>query len=221
MIRPSLTTVMAVAVIAGGGLYLSRGAAPSESIIPAALAQDTAEAVEIVDMVQGNPDAPVELIEYASYTCGHCANFHAEQYKQLKADYIDTGKIRFVYREIYFDRAGLWASMVARCGGEMRFFGISDMVYTQRDEWIGDGDLAAISERLQGLGKAAGLTQEQLDVCMADGAKAQSLVNWSQANMESHNVQGTPTLVLNGETKSNMSYSELSKLLDEALAKAE
>ena len=72
-------------------------------------------------MMQGSADAKVEIIEYASYTCPHCASFHAGPYKDLKKDYVDTGKVKFVYREVYFDRFGLWASMIARCAGTGSF----------------------------------------------------------------------------------------------------
>jgi len=80
-------------------------------------------------MVIGDADAPIEMIEYASFTCPHCARFHADVYPLLKADYIDSGKVKFIYREVYFDRFGLWASMIARCGGEARFFGLSNLIY--------------------------------------------------------------------------------------------
>ena len=72
----------------------------------------------VIEMTIGAEDAPIEMIEYASYTCPHCGKFHTDVFKKLKQNYIDTGKVRFTYREVYFDRYGLWASMVARCGGE-------------------------------------------------------------------------------------------------------
>ena len=92
------------------------------------------EAVVIAEMQHGNPDAKVTVIEYASFTCPHCANFHKDQYQELKTNYIDTGMINFVYREVYFDRFGLWSSMVARCD-ETKFFGISDLLYKGQSEW--------------------------------------------------------------------------------------
>ena len=118
---------IAIAAVLGGTWFLTQPQPAGEPLLGAALAQEAGEidTSTIVEMVQGEADAPVEIIEYASYTCPHCASFHANQYPQLKANYIDTGKVRFVYREVYFDRFGLWASMLARCGGEMRFFGIT------------------------------------------------------------------------------------------------
>lgn len=185
-----------------------------------AQAQD-AETPTVIEMIEGNPDSPVELIEYASFTCGHCRNFHADQYQKLRADYIDTGKIRFVYREVFFDRPGLWASMIARCGGQMRYFGMVEMLFENQRDWIGDGEPAGIAQRLRDLGKTAALDEETLDACMEDAGKAQALVDWFTENAERDQINATPTLILNGTKHSNMSYPALSKLLDEALAAAE
>ncbi|WP_373355425.1 DsbA family protein [Pseudoroseicyclus sp. CXY001] len=194
----------------------------------AANAQDaeSPEAAEIdtstvQDMVLGDPDAPVTMIEYGSFTCPHCAAFHAEQYQELKRDYIDTGKVRFIFREVYFDRFGLWASMVARCGGELRFFGIHDLIYETQSEWIAGGrDPAAIADNLRRLGIQAGLDGEQVDACLSDATTAETLVAWFQENAEADEVQATPTLMVQGEKYSNMAYDDLSAILDEALAEA-
>ena len=101
--------------------------ATAQETAPAADANADAPAIEIKDMTLGPVDAPVTLIEYASYTCPHCATFHASVFKDLKRDYIDTGKVHFIYREVYFDRYGLWASMVARCGGDMKYFAVQEI----------------------------------------------------------------------------------------------
>tara|TARA_R110002072_G_scaffold68701_2_gene166950 strand:+ start:183 stop:845 length:663 start_codon:yes stop_codon:yes gene_type:complete len=210
---------LALAIIAGGTWFLSRPTAPTDPLFGAALAQDAeADTSGIIEMVQGSEDATVEVIEYASFTCPHCANFHADQYPQIKANYIDTGKVRFVYREIYFDRPGLWASMVARCGDQMRFFGIADMIYDQQRDWASAGDPATIANSLRSIGKIAGLTDEDLDVCMADAETAQALYTWSEANRELDNISSTPSFVINGELYSNMAYAEFAAILDEKLA---
>lgn len=178
----------------------------------------TADAPAIVEMVLGNPDATVEVIEYASYTCPHCASFHANQFDQLKANYIDTGKIRFVYREIYFDRFGLWASMIARCGGSERFFGITEMIYDTQRDWTAGGDPAQIAANLRQIGKIAGLEDEALDACMSDGAQAQALVDWFTENSTRDEIDSTPSFVINGEKFSNMAYEAFAEILDAKLA---
>jgi len=136
----SSVAVVAVVAIAGGAWFMNRGTAPETVAATTEAAQ-----FDVVEMIQGNRDSAVQVVEYASYTCPHCASFHANQYPQIKENYIDTNLIGFTYREVYFDQPGLWASMVARCGGEMRFFGISSILYEQQQDWARAGDGAAIS----------------------------------------------------------------------------
>lgn len=220
----SIIAVVSVAVIAGGAWYLTQPTAATDPLLGAALAQDAdsdATTYEVQEMALGNPDASVEVIEYASYTCPHCATFHANQYQDIKANYIDTGAIRFVYREVYFDRPGLWASMVARCGGEMRFFGISNLIYERQQDWARAADGEAVISQLRDIGKVAGLSDDELDVCLSDADKAQALVGWYRANAEADNIEGTPSFIINGEKYSNMSYADFAVLLDEKLAEAE
>ena len=180
----------------------------------AAFAQDATNEFGISDMVQGDADAPIEIIEYASYTCPHCARFHASVYPQLKADYIETGKVKFVYREVYFDRFGLWASMTARCGGEAKFFGITDLLYEKQREWTASGDPAQISAELRTMGLTAGISAEDYDACMSDGEFAQNLVDWYRANAERDGVTSTPSFLINGAPYSNMAYPEFQGVLD-------
>lgn len=209
---------------AGGSALVALGAGwtltrpdPQTGLLPgAAMAQSTDGALpEVIEMVQGNPDAAVEVIEYASYTCPHCASFHANQYQSLKANYIDTGKIRFVYREVYFDRPGLWASMIARCSDDQNFFfAFSELLYTEQRNWLASGDPATIIEDLRRLAKTAGLDDAALDACLSDGAKAEALYTWYQENADNDGVRGTPTFLIDGQTYSNMAYDEFAGILD-------
>lgn len=218
-----VATAVLLGAIAVAALFLMREPAPetpAQTAIPQA--QDEPEAVvvpegAVLEMQQGNPDAAVTVMEYASYTCPHCASFHANQYKQLKADYIDTGLINFVYREVFFDRYGLWASMVARCGNNAnRFFGISEMLYAQQRDWTA-GAPAEIAEKLNKLGVVAGLTQQELDACLADGENAQTLFAWFQQNADADGINSTPTILVNGQNLGNPPYAELKAAIDEKL----
>ena len=208
-----------VAVVGLGGWALTRPSKdlPFDPLMAANAQEATTDMVAIPDMVMGSADAPVEIIEYASFTCPHCANFHATTYPLLKADYIDTGKVRFVYREVYFDRFGLWASMIARCGGEMRFFGMAELIYEKQKEWGASGDPVVIVEELRKLAKTAGLTDEMLDECMNDAEQAKALVAWYQANAERDDINSTPSFLIDGEKFSNMAYPEFQKILDEKI----
>jgi protein-disulfide isomerase len=217
---------LAAAFAIGGAWMLTRpDTGTTELTLPgAALAQDAtadaatdatpAEAVTIPEMAWGDPEAPVTLIEYASFTCPHCANFHADQYQQLKA-YIEDGRVRYVFREVYFDRFGLWASILARCSGDtMRFFGIAEVLYAQQRDWIGDQQPATIAANLQTIGLTAGLDQPTIDACFSDQAKAEALVAWFEENRAADNITGTPTLIINGETYSNMAFPDLAAIID-------
>ena len=183
-----------------------------------AWAQETT--IEIPDMVLGDENAPVEMIEYASYTCPHCARFHADVYPQLKADYIETGKVKFVYREVYFDRFGLWASMIARCAGESRFFAFTDLLYAEQRSWAGSKDPAQVIDNLRTLAKTAGMNDETLDACMSDAAKAESLVGWYQTNAERDGVNSTPSFLIGGEKFANMAYPQMKEVIEAKLADA-
>lgn len=182
------------------------------------LTMASAQESDVVEMVQGNVDAKVEIIEYASYTCPHCASFHASAYKDIKKNYIDTDKVKFVFREVYFDRFGLWASMIARCAGPERFFGMTDLLFTEQSLWSRAGDPAAIVQELRKIGLKGGMDEATLDSCLEDAEKAQSLVTWYQENAERDSVRSTPSFLINGEPYSNMSYADFSKILDEKLA---
>nr|WP_234990526.1 DsbA family protein [Aquimixticola soesokkakensis] len=209
----------------GGAISLTRTGSSdvTDFLITPANAQD-APAVDtdmVPDMVQGNMDAAVEVIEYASFTCPHCAAFNTTVYRQLKENYIDTGKIKFVYREIFFDKFGLWAAMIARCGGEMRYFGIADMLYEEQASWIGGGkDPMEIVSNLRTIGKKAGLSDAQLDTCMNDGEMAQAMVANFEKNATADDINATPSFVINGEKYSNMTYEDFAAILDEKLADA-
>ena len=181
------------------------------------MAQEAA-ATEPGDFSLGSPDAPVKMVEYASFTCPHCATFHATVFKDLKRDYIDTGKVHFTLREVYFDRYGLWAAMVARCGGEMRYFGIHDMLFDQQAEWAASQDPVQVVANLKTIGIAAGLDGAAIDACLNDQAQAEALIARFQANMAADGVEGTPTIFINGEKHSNMSYADLKAILDAELA---
>jgi protein-disulfide isomerase len=184
-----------------------------------AFAQETGTAAtDPGDFSLGSPDAPVKIVEYASYTCPHCAAFHAAVFKDLKKDYIDTGKVHFTLREVYFDRYGLWAAMVARCGGDMRYFGIHDMLFDQQAEWAASQDPVQVVASLKTIGIAAGLDGAAIDVCLNDQAQAEALIARFQTNMAADGVEGTPTIFINGAKHSNMTYDDLKAIIDAELA---
>ncbi|MRU15235.1 DsbA family protein [Roseovarius sp. A21] len=222
MQRKLLTGAAALAIVAGAAYWLASTPANEPGIsLGAANAQESDEAVDtsgIVEMTMGAEDAPVTVVEYASFTCPHCANFHTGPGKKLKAEYIDNGDVKFVYRDVFFDRFGLWASMIARCDGGDRFFGIADMLYKQQKDWIGSGDPVEIANNLRKIGKTAGLDDDQVEQCLQDNDKAKALVAWFQQHAEEDEINATPTLIINGEKHSNMSYADLKEIVEAELA---
>lgn len=222
MNRKTLWTIVALALVALGGLSVLNKGGTQFDPVGAAFAQDAAEidTSMIEDMTLGNPDSSVTLIEYASFTCPHCANFHADSFKKLKTDYIDTDKINFVYREVFFDRFGLWAAIVARCGEEpeSRYFGIADVMYEKQREWANSSNSPEeIVGQLRTIGKTAGLTDAQLDACFTDSDGAQALYAYYLKNAEEDEITSTPSFVINGRKYPNMDYDDMKELLDAAL----
>ena len=160
----------------------------------------------IMEMIQGDGNAPIEMVEYASFTCPHCAKFHEEVYPKLKINYIDKGLVKFVYREVYFDKYGMWASMIARCAGPDRFFGMTDQIYRKQSDWARAESDIAIVTKLRKIGLLAGLNEAQLNSCLQDGVKLRALVEWYSEKAKSDENNSTPTLVINGEKYCNQSY---------------
>ena len=213
-----LAIVAAVVVIGGGAFwYLNQNVPGSTPVQPAAAADIEVDTSLVTEMSIGNPDADVTVIEYASYTCPHCRNFHAGPFKDLKSDYIDTGKINFIYREVYFDLPGLWAGIVARCAGPDRFFGVVDELYRQQTEWARQPSAAEVAGALRRIGLTAGIEPDALDACLSDAEKAQALAAVDEANRAADGVNSTPSFVINGTTYNNMAYDEFARLIDAEL----
>ena len=194
----------------------------SKFVLPyVASAEEAFEVVKsIAEMMQGNLDAPIEMIEYASFTCPHCATFHADVYPKLKINYIDKGLVKFIYREVYFDKYGMWASMIARCAGADRFFGMTDQIYRKQSNWARAESDVAIVTQLRKIGLLAGLDESQLSACLQDGVRLRALVEWYSVNAKRDEIKSTPTLIINGEKHSNQSYEQLTEILDEILGKS-
>ena len=216
----------AVIALAVAGYFVLKPETPGTTEVAAAPAPESSDQTEsaeeidtssIVEMTMGDPDAPVTLIEYASYTCPHCAAFHQGPLKEIKKNYVDTGKVHLIYREVYFDRYGLWASMIARCAGPDKFFGISDLIYRGQDQWTRAGGAPEVVAELKKIGRLAGLEEDTLEACLQDSARAETLVAWYQKNAQADEVTATPSFVLNGRKVPNQTYAEFAAAIDAEL----
>ena len=213
--------VAVLAIVAGGAWFLTQGGDEPQSnqtqVTSSGEVDTTTDTSGVVEMVMGDLNAPVELIEYASFTCPHCASFHEAVLKPLKADYVETGKVKVVFRDVYFDRVGLWASMVARCGGPEKYFGIVDLLYKGQSDWAKLGSATEIVDEFRKIGRLAGIEDEKLEACLQDGEMAQALVAWYQENATEHDITSTPSFVIDGEKVKNQSYDGFSALFDSKL----
>lgn len=187
------------------------GAAGAAATLPG-----TARAEDLLlgEQAQGAADAPVTVIEYASLTCPHCASFHTNVYPELKTNYIDTGKIRFVMREVYFDRLGLWGGMVARCEGGARYWGFIDHMMRTQSEWTQSDDVLGGFKKI---GRIGGLTDAQVEACLNDQAGAKALVEQYQEYRKDPRLTGTPTLIVGDEKVEDPSYDRLAAAIDALL----
>ncbi|MEM7241443.1 MAG: DsbA family protein [Pseudomonadota bacterium] len=183
----------------------------------AAFAQET-ETVVVPEMVLGSDaEDAVTLVEYASFTCPHCKSFHELVWPDIKADYVDTGKIKFVNRELLRNRADLWAAMIARCEDGAKYFGIVDMLFKQQSEWT-QGSEADIADNLRKIGLVAGFDRETVDACFSNRDFALALIEKTQSESEADGVTGTPTFFLNGERVAQFDTDSLKSAIDAALA---
>ena len=191
--------------------------AMAETGIPTPGAAPT-DAPVIADMALGPVDAKVTIIEYASYTCPHCAAFDVQVFEPLRKDYIDTGKVRFEFREFYRNKYDLWAGMMTRCGGEERYFGIVGILMKTQSEWAATDDAAVVVENLKRIGRAAGMDDVALQACMDDEAMAKAMVAHFQTTSTEYDVQGTPTIIINGEKQAGLDYAGMKAIIDPLLA---
>ncbi len=167
------------------------------------------------DMVLGDPGASVEVIEYASMSCPHCRHFHEEVFPLLKSAFIDTGKVRFVFREFPLDRYSLQASMLARCGGEQKFFGFIDLLFREQPNWSRASDPTAA---LREIGMAEGVSSDDFDDCMSDESLVDMILTTRLDGHERMKVNGTPTVFVDGEEVSDAhDFEALSEQIARAL----
>jgi protein-disulfide isomerase len=178
-------------------------------------AQGPAPEIAMGDMMQGNPNSPVTVIEYASMTCSHCAGFHKHTYPRLKENYIDTGKINFVFREFPLDAYALEASIMARCAGEDRYFEIVHEVFERQEEWILASSPSKIRNRLRGIGEDLGITESMYKTCQDDEALQKRIAAKAAEGRTRYDVNGTPAIVVNGQlVEGGANYNNLARHIE-------
>src|SRR3954468_14019899 len=146
------------------------------------------------DQAQGAANAPVTIIEYASMTCPHCSHFHETTYPEMKKKYIDTGKVRFIFREFPLDALAAAGSMLARCSGKDKYFPMIETLFSQQREWVVKKPL----EPMLGIAKQAGFTKQSFDECLAN-QEMLSGIEESRTRAMKLGVNSTPTFFINGK----------------------
>ena len=149
------------------------------------------------ELVLGKEDAPITVVEYASMTCGHCANFHNKVLPAIKEKYVDSGKVRFIMREFPLDKLAVAASMLARCAGGEKTFPLISALFAKQDEWafVRSNPVPELFK----LAKQAGFTQESFDKCLTDQTLMDDIVKIRSRAADSFGVGSTPTFFINGK----------------------
>ena len=144
----------------------------------------------------GDSGAPVTIIEYASTSCPHCANFHANVLPWLEETYIDSGRVRLEYRDFPLNAPALWGAMLAHCAGPERYFAFLELIFARQSQWAFGH---ATPDGLKEVAKQAGMGSEAFDACMADEGLQKAIVKSRAEGVEQFNIESTPSFVIGGE----------------------
>jgi protein-disulfide isomerase len=205
-------SVFAMVVAIGGvealyGVPHASAQSASELLVPPALG----------DRVLGKDDAPVTIVEYASMTCPHCAHFHETTYPELKKKYIDTGKVRFIFREFPLDPIAAGASMLARCADKDKFFPMIETLFQLQRQWAVEKPIPP----LMAIAKQAGFTEQSFYACISNKKMLDQIQAYQKRATEKFGVNSTPTIFVNGKKQNGaVSIEDLSKVIDPLLPKS-
>jgi protein-disulfide isomerase len=189
--------VVAVAAIAAGAYFGTRPSTTGPAAVAPVAAPNTSSlaAVQPGDHVLGDPKAPITLIEYASFTCPHCAHFHTQVLPEIKKKWIDTGKVKLVYRDFPLDQVAAKAAQIAECAGNDRYFGVIDIIFRGQPQWAASSDpLAELAKPL----RIAGLGENEIKACLANEAASNAVINDYKGG-EQMGVNSTPALFIDGQ----------------------
>lgn len=202
-----------------GGLLLANLIAPWAQAQNAsdAAGKILAAASPLGDRILGRADAPVVMVEYASATCPHCAEFHEKVLPLIKAEYIDTGKVRFIFREFPLDQVALAAFMLARCVPEDKYFATIDLMFRRQGIWT-KGDKPA---ELLKVTQMAGMDKAGFDACLKRDDLAKAIVESSKNAAKDFGIKGTPAIFVNGQMiDGHKEMTEVKAAIDAAIKKS-
>ena len=202
-------------LLLGVGFYYYKQNSPPEAIA------SVAGGAVPGDMTLGSPKAPITLIEYAAPMCPHCARFNAEVIPLLKASYIDTGKVFYIFRVFPIGAADVPAEALARCQPADKYFPFIDLLFRNQAKWDPENQVSDVHGGLVALGVIAGMSAGQVDACMNNPDEQKRIMAVAQDATARYGVNGTPTLIINGEVQEagGMPWTVLKAKLDSLLAK--
>jgi protein-disulfide isomerase len=208
--RNSTVLALSLALLGSSALPLFVSPALADAVPAAELMKPD----KLPDMVLGSDKAPVTVIEYASMTCPHCAHFNEVTFPEIKKRYIDTGKIRYIFREFPLDSLAAAAFMLARCAADTdssKYFALVDTLFRQQRTWAVEKPLAP----LLAIAKQAGFTQQTFDACLANQTVLDGIESMRQRAVSAFKVQSTPTFFINGTAYPGaLEIDEMAKLID-------
>jgi protein-disulfide isomerase len=182
---------------------------------PFFVASGVAQQAESLEVVMGDENAPVTVIEYMSLTCRHCANFHIETLPDVMKNYVDTGKVRFIFRDYPLDGTAYRAAIVTHCmaeAGPKRYYGFVQILFQQQQRWATARDPLAEVAKLARIG---GMNQQSFDACLENETYASGVLLARTQGETEYDIQSTPSFVINGRVvPGGMSYEEFSRAID-------
>jgi protein-disulfide isomerase len=168
------------------------------------------------EFVIGDAKAPVTIIEYASLTCTHCQHFHMTSYPEIKKNYVDTGKVRFVFRDFPLDGLSMAGSMLARCAPGDRGLKLIDLIFKNQSAWITSDKPF---EPLKGYAQLAGMSAGDVDACLKNETMLKAVREVQNTATNLYKVQSTPTFFVDDEkVEGDRGYEFMAKLIDKKLA---
>jgi protein-disulfide isomerase len=172
------------------------------------------------DKTLGSPKAPIVMLEYAAPTCPHCAHFDMDFFPLLKEQYIETGKVYYIFRVFPLSAADVAAENIALCLPADNYFQFIDLLFRNQAKWDPEYRVPDVHAGLVEMGRIAGLSQSQVDGCIGNQTEGQKISQIGQEATAKYGVNGTPTFIVNGQAHGPfMDYDELKGFLDPMLAK--
>jgi len=234
----------ALALTGCGGEAEADGVSATEALAPVDAPEgqkwsETVSKTEAGGFVMGNPDAPIKLIEYMSITCSHCKDFGEQAFAPIRDNYVNSGRVSFEIRNFVRDPLDLSAAILSQCGGPGPYFALTEEALSNQEamfekaQALGDARYnellqSAPDTRFVGLAEALGLisyfqqrgiSADQAKACLSNEAAAEALMSQTQAAVEDHDIQGTPTFLINGQKVDGTNWALLETKLKEAGAR--